>query len=285
VRRKTYDNNAEQLPTQIVEHEWVTDEWFETQRWLFDRDAEGNPTEITNQELNEEQNWINQERVLNSYFDGLLQEQIEEVWSVDEWLDTSRTTYSYNEIDLLTEEVYQEWDGADWIDLSRESYSYNDQDLLSTHLREVIFEMWSPTTYWTYSYDLDNRLVEMLKQTYNTELDVWDNQERTTYDYGPVTDVHLVEDPALPDRISLAQNYPNPFNPSTHIRFTIVESGRVNLTVFDLLGRRVETVFDEYLAAGTHVATFDASGLPSGVYLYRLSVGEYELSRKMLLLR
>src|SRR5690554_103258 len=89
----------------------------------------------------------------------------------------------------------------------------------------------------------------------------------------------------LPTAISLNQNYPNPFNPSTNIRFELPARSEVRLEVFDMLGRKVETIFSGPKAAGAHLISFDASGLASGVYIYRLTTGNHVLSKKMLLMK
>ncbi len=89
----------------------------------------------------------------------------------------------------------------------------------------------------------------------------------------------------LPDKITLMQNYPNPFNSGTTIKFIIVESMEVKLSIYDLLGREVQTLIDEFRPAGVHTATFDASDLSSGVYFYRLQVREAVEAKPMVLLR
>lgn len=89
----------------------------------------------------------------------------------------------------------------------------------------------------------------------------------------------------VPDRLALHQNYPNPFNPSTLIAFDLPQAGLVRLQVYDLLGRRVHTLVDAPLSAGSHKAVFDASRLSSGVYVYRLQAGEMVLSRQMMLVK
>jgi hypothetical protein len=83
----------------------------------------------------------------------------------------------------------------------------------------------------------------------------------------------------------LMQNYPNPFNASTTIRFVLPEPQVVKLKVFDLLGRQVQTLIDEYKRAGVHTVIFDASGLSSGVYFCRLQAGEMVETRRMVLLK
>lgn len=84
-----------------------------------------------------------------------------------------------------------------------------------------------------------------------------------------------------PEGYVLEQNYPNPFNPDTQIRFEIPESGMATLKVYDMLGREVTTLVNEHMSAGQHQVTFDAAGLASGTYIYRLEVGGVELTRQM----
>jgi len=88
-----------------------------------------------------------------------------------------------------------------------------------------------------------------------------------------------------PDSPVLAQNYPNPFNPSTTIRFSLPEGAVVRLEVFDVVGRRVAVLMDEFRPAGWHETVFRADGLTSGVYLYRLSYGTQAVTRRMLMLK
>lgn len=97
--------------------------------------------------------------------------------------------------------------------------------------------------------------------------------------------VAVEEQNAVPSAFVLEQNYPNPFNPSTTIRFDIPAAGLVTLTVFDVLGRKVATLVNEELSAGTYSTTYSAQGLASGVYLYRLQAGPFVQMRKMTLMR
>lgn len=89
----------------------------------------------------------------------------------------------------------------------------------------------------------------------------------------------------IPTEYSLSQNYPNPFNPTTTIEFSITDARRVTLTVFDLVGREVGTLIDGSMAPGTYRVTFDASRLASGVYLYRLTAGQFTTTKRMTLVR
>jgi len=89
----------------------------------------------------------------------------------------------------------------------------------------------------------------------------------------------------IPDSYKLGANYPNPFNPATVIHYQLPESAHVRLDVFDITGRRVAALVDETRHAGNHKTTFDASGLASGVYIYRMQAGEFVQSQKMILVK
>jgi hypothetical protein len=89
----------------------------------------------------------------------------------------------------------------------------------------------------------------------------------------------------LPSEFRLYQNYPNPFNPITNVKFSIVNSGLVKLTVYDVLGHEVQTLVNERLNAGTYETTFDGSMLPSGVYFYTLITDSFKMTRRLLLIK
>ena len=88
-----------------------------------------------------------------------------------------------------------------------------------------------------------------------------------------------------PMQFRVDQNYPNPFNPSTTITYQLPTNAFVNLRVYDVLGREVETLVNERQNAGDHSVTFNAGNLPSGVYFYRLQAGNYSATKKLLLLK
>ena len=84
---------------------------------------------------------------------------------------------------------------------------------------------------------------------------------------------------------TLAQNYPNPFNPSTQIDFSIPQQSNVQLKVYNTLGQLVATLVNGNLSAGMHSVNFDARNLASGLYIYRLSAGNFTSVKKMMLLK
>jgi photosystem II stability/assembly factor-like uncharacterized protein len=100
----------------------------------------------------------------------------------------------------------------------------------------------------------------------------------------PPTDVDRSKDNRAID-CHLHQNYPNPFNPAATIHFSVPNSMHVILKVYDLRGRETATLVDAELSAGEHVVRFDASGLPGGVYFYRIRMGEFQAVKKMVLMK
>jgi hypothetical protein len=86
-----------------------------------------------------------------------------------------------------------------------------------------------------------------------------------------------------PSEFSLYQNYPNPFNPSTKISYSIKEEGLVTIKVYDILGKEIAILVNEIQPAGIYEAEFNASQLPSEVYIYKIQAGSFSDVKKMLL--
>ena len=103
------------------------------------------------------------------------------------------------------------------------------------------------------------------------------------YDLDVVTGIS--DESRLPRRVFLNTNYPNPFNSSTTIEYGLPEAGRVRIDIYDLLGRKVETLVDEDMQAGQYQAVWDASGYSSGVYFYRIESGDFVDTKRMVYLK
>lgn len=89
----------------------------------------------------------------------------------------------------------------------------------------------------------------------------------------------------VPDKYSLSQNYPNPFNPGTKIKFQIPKSGEVQLKIYDMLGRELETLLNEKLQAGTYETEWNGTNFASGTYFYKLSADNFTETKKMQLVK
>ena len=105
-----------------------------------------------------------------------------------------------------------------------------------------------------------------------------------TFDQGVFSSTNIVTcfqcSEAQLNNLSLEQNYPNPFNPSTTIKFSLPRNGNVKLEVFNSLGQKVATVLNKQISAGTHSVNFNADGLSSGVYLYKMTSPNFTDSKK-----
>ncbi len=147
--------------------------------------------------------------------------------------------------------------------------SYDDADLLTAGLGNFpIGDLgWFPTQYaaWKAQEAAEYAAIQNL-------VDVG----------GPDVGVAATEHPR---GFQLQQNYPNPFNPSTDISYTITKAGNVTLKVYNMLGQDVATLVNGYQAANTYNVNFNASGLSSGVYFYKLSAGSNEMIKKMVLMK
>jgi hypothetical protein len=104
------------------------------------------------------------------------------------------------------------------------------------------------------------------------------------HEYGTLVSVNSPTQ-TIPREFELLQNYPNPFNPSTTIRYSLPQRSHVMLTVFNTLGQQVATLVNGSQDVGYHDVRFDASGLASGVYFYRLHAGGFVQSKRLLLLK
>ncbi len=95
----------------------------------------------------------------------------------------------------------------------------------------------------------------------------------------------VMVDIKAPLTFELGQNYPNPFNPSTTIKYSIAEAGQVKLTIFNMLGEEVNVLIDKQMETGIYEISFNASGLPSGTYIYKLESPGFVQVKKMILMK
>jgi uncharacterized lipoprotein YddW (UPF0748 family) len=98
-----------------------------------------------------------------------------------------------------------------------------------------------------------------------------------------LSDVENILSP--PTEFNLEQNYPNPFNPTTNIKFSLEKSGITKLTIYDIMGREIETLINDHLSTGVHEIVFNASNYSSGVYYYKLQSNNLMQVKKMILIK
>lgn len=219
---------------------------------------------------------------------GRLVESVSEFWvdtPVGKYEPSTRTTCTHNASRTQTICITQLWFAGEWMDTQRENYLF---DLLS-RLRSLFAEdmdfftqEWVNSWYESHEYDeMHGEKTEIVFHYWNGE--GWDKANRSAFTWSLKPGVGV--EPGVPEHFSLAQNYPNPFNPSTEISFTLSAPSRVELVVMDVLGREVARLVDGGAPAGTTRLSWNASSLPSGMYVYRLTTNEGTLARTAVLLR
>lgn len=138
--------------------------------------------------------------------------------------------------------------------------------------------------------DIATELTEQEAAEYTIE-NIFSKESNPNFglDWMPSPELYAVSNseelPTTPETYKIKQNYPNPFNPTTNITYSLPKSGLVNISVFDMLGKKVATLTNEIQTAGNHTVTFDASSLSSGVYLYRIEADNFIGTNKMTLIK
>jgi Secretion system C-terminal sorting domain/Starch binding domain len=100
-----------------------------------------------------------------------------------------------------------------------------------------------------------------------------------------ITGIKAENTNTIPKQYTLTQNYPNPFNPTTNISFTLPKGSNITLKVYNILGQEVATIFQGFQNAGKYTATFDGANLASGIYFYSLHADNFNMTKKMILMK
>lgn len=144
-----------------------------------------------------------------------------------------------------------------------------------------------PVDYSINDADATNSREGILTYSINNEDQSWGDVSRWSHTWvGNLwSPVGVENEGQTVTEFALTQNYPNPFNPSTQIKFSIKDAGFVTLKVYDMLGKEVATLVKGDYATGSYSVSFDAAGLSSGIYFYRLETGSFVQTNKMMLLK
>ena len=226
--------------------------------------------------------WMYSQKITYTYDLGNnLIEMLMQNWDFN-WVNNSKSTYTYDAYSNLIEELSQIWENSYWENFSRYLYNY---DVKNNRIVELYQDWevsnWVDQSKFLYSYDVNNNMIEWVYQNWIGSN--WVNNSKQTFTYGPITNI----DEEFSSLISfdLSNNYPNPFNPSTTIKYQIPELSFITLKVFDVLGNEITTLVNDERAAGRYEVQFKASTLTSGTYFYRMQVGHFVQTRKMILLK
>jgi hypothetical protein len=272
----TYDANNNML-TELYEY-WSNGQWVNSDRGTCTYDANNNMLTGLWEYWSNGQ-WVNSYRYAYTYDpDNNMLSELYEQWSSGQLVNSYRITYTYDVNNNMLTELYENWSNGQWVNDWRGTYTYDAQGgLTSASFFEWVNSSWSPMDYrnmmgWWLSDNAGN--------FYNV---------RRGYNYTFIRKVIVTgvasEIGNIAAAYSLSQNYPNPFNPNTKISWQLPIGSQATLKVYDILGREVATLVNEYKQAGKYETEFNAEILPSGVYFYQLKAGDYVNMKKMILIK
>ena len=225
---------------------------------------------------------LHPDSIISKYFEGQIKHPSEtNIFKNRE----SRTIVNKSILDngfLLIEELWQYWEGTSWTNSGKYINNYDGSD----NLMESLYQNWDGSNwknFWkdTHSYDGNNNLIGYLEQDW-VGMD-WVNIGKGIYTYATIDGID--KSSALVNRYKLSDNYPNPFNPSTTIKYQIPKTDLEILKVYDVLGKEVTTLVNKEQPADEYEIKFEANGLPSGIYFYRIQAGNFSQTKKMMLLK
>ncbi|MFA7418318.1 MAG: T9SS type A sorting domain-containing protein [Melioribacteraceae bacterium] len=281
--------------------EWKNDNWefVDQMSWIIE-ERESQLFYLEKSIVNGE--WINAE-LYQQKLDakGNVVSSIHNIWKNSNWEIISNTNFTYNEVGRLLSIKEEFWVDGKCDSIFYNSYTYKGSDKPKSVLREKFYKgIWVNVFRQVYEYDSNNNVV-------NFNSDIWNNSEWKPYDgslcaenmdewfHGFDISLHYksldqfvgIESEKLPSGFELHQNYPNPFNPETTISYQLPKSEYVTLKLYDILGKEIATLVDEYKQAGFYNYKFSISNLQlaSGVYLYKLSAGNFRSVKKFIVLK
>jgi len=231
---------------------WDGSIWVNYWKKTYTYDENNNMIEMLSQTW-DNSNWVNYLKGINTYDENNnMIEELSLVWVSSNWVNNTKWIYIYDVYNNRIEWLQQFWDGGNWLDVFK----------------------------YTYIYDVNNNMVEELRQQWDGNN--WVNGTKINFSY-IITEIEQLA--VGIKAYSLSNNYPNPFNPITTITYQIPELSFVTLKVYDVLGSELATLVNKEKPVGSYEVEFDATGLPSGIYFYKVQAGNYVETKKMVLLK
>ena len=233
--------------------------------------------------------------------DKLIQIALNEKWNDSSWEYYSMQTAKFDDKQRILLVLSQYWNGNSWDDYAKMDYSYSNNNEETSVLQVFQNNEW--INYESFYYKRDSAGWFL-----NGKHKMWVDNKMWIESNGPISvinpdglEIHYLskeitayytnplavknEKPVYINSFELLQNYPNPFNPSTNISYQINEKGFVTLKVYDIIGKEVAALVNETKTPGKYSVSFNASNLPSGVYVYSLRVNSFVKNNKMTLMK
>jgi hypothetical protein len=178
-------------------------------------------------------------------------------------------------IEVINENVLLTWVTA--TEMNNQGFQIERRETKNEEWINIGFVNGNVTTTEPQAYSFVDKNLETGKYQYRLKQIDFDG----SFEYSNIVEVEV----GIPFEFFLSQNYPNPFNPSTIIKYSLKDDGKVSLKIFNSLGEEVRTLVNEIKPAGNYEVEFNASNLPSGVYIYSIQSGDFVSSKKMILLK
>ena len=297
----TYNTKGDALTD--LRESWSDSQWVADNRFTFTYDANGNMLSQLSESWSNGQ-WVGVYRDTFTYdAKGNVLSSLEEAWANAQWVDLYRGTYTYDAKGNMLSFLEESSSNGQWSNFERDSYNYDANGRDTSYLVELWSNgQWVNYERYGYSYDVNGNLTSVWHDGWFSSswqpvsmfpVDVYDSVGNY-YEYWGynITLIRRLiatgiasQNGTEPTTYSLSQNYPNPFNPSTTIKFTLPQASRVNLTVYDILGREVSVLVNEKKDAGVYEVKLGGSNLASGVYFYRLQAGDFVSTKRLLILK
>ncbi len=292
----TYDSNGNR--TSDIVKKWDATNWVNNKKNIYTYDSNMNKISEFS-ETWEDTNWVNFSRATNTFdSSGNRTSYLHEEWDGTNWVNYDPVIFVYDTNGNKILEISETWDGTNLISSWRYVYTYD----LNGNRISNLYEIWDGTNWiislrHTYTYDLNGNTTSYFYENLDGAMfttgflrfvDSFGNDYSLTGTnielfYKTITDVN--ENDFLISKFELSQNYPNPFNPTTIINYSVPKQANVSLKIYNILGKEVKILVNEYKQIGNYKIQLNASSLPSGIYIYRLQSGDFSETKKLILLK
>ena len=245
--------------------------------------------------------WTNSSKSIYTYTpENVIDTALFQIWTNNQWINYQLNIYEYDEELNIISNLAKRWQEDNWLNFGSGKFEYDVNNNLVLENWEIAYNnTWENWFRIFYEYGENNNLIHLFGEEWVNGQWVPENEplrvtnpdgiligfiaEEIFLYYSQPTSVESEKN--IVEEYLLSQNYPNPFNPSTTIKYQIPNAGNVTLKVFDILGREVTTLVDEFKNEGRYEVTFNASKLASGVYIYKIQSGDFVNSKKMILIK
>jgi hypothetical protein len=290
----TYDEKRKQISD--LYEDYTDSLWVNTFQDIYKYDSMGNLVNHLNMQWDGKE-WVTIQQAIFFIKEGARDSLLFQDWVDGQWVNSNSAKPEYDSQGNLIKMLWKSWTDSQWVNYLRGNWNYGlHKNIVSGLIEDWDGNEWINDSRFLYSYNSDNNFIHGLNEIWQNGS--WTSGDGLFYFSRPdifslgfsCTDLSVyykntsgVEKTSTIEGYSLFQNYPNPFNPSTTIRFTIPSDGLVQLQVYDILGREIATLVNEYRHKGKYEVKFDTGKLSSGIYIYRINCGTFTKSRLMVL--